>query len=84
MELAKSWEKSNDPDHRGEYWLALRYTRRHPSPNRAYISWDRNGSGERTLFLWGDKGGFEPHLTSDNLRLLKTIGRMEAVRRLNV
>lgn len=83
MELAKYWVKSNDPDHRGEHWLTLRYTRRHPSPNRAFITWDRNGSGERTLMLW-DGRSFEPHLTSDNLRLLKTIGRMEAARRLNV
>lgn len=83
MELAKYWVKSNDRNHRGEHWLTLRYSRGRKDPNRAYISWDRNGSGERTLFLW-DGRNFEPHLTSDNLRLLKTIGRMEAVRRLNV
>lgn len=81
MELAKYWEKSDDPDHRGEYWLSVRYRRGKEAPHRAYISWVNNG--ERTLFLW-DERSFEPHLTSDNLRLLKTIGRMEAVRRLNV
>lgn len=81
MPLKRYWEKEKDRSFRGEYWMGATYT---SNPNRAYITFAAK-SGERSLFVWDDATGEWDYFVSDtNVRTLKTIGRLEAARRLHV
>lgn len=84
IELKKQWAREPGRTARGEWWLIAPGHR--SAPNRAYIGWPAD-DGTRTLYVW-DYGisadPWEPFLTSTNLRTLKAIGRLEAVRRLHV
>lgn len=79
-ELSKRWARVKSTDNRGEWWLSAPG---HCASNRAYIGWPMS-NGQRMLMLWIDaETGWDVHMTSDDLKTLKAIGRIEAARRLH-
>ena len=82
-ELKKRWEHEKPRRmSRGEWWLCT--VERIPARNRAFIS-KAALDGTRSLFIWGESDGMDwvEYMTSDDLKTLKAIGRIEAARRLH-
>lgn len=79
MELAKRWVRSK----RKSLWFLK--SPGHDAENRAAIIGPAV-DGTYKLEIWEDRSnlGWEPYMKSADLKTLKTIGRLEAARRLYV
>ncbi len=80
VELSKRWDRLTSVKARGEWWLTAKGHRE--APNRAYITW-YDPAVPRMLVIWCDKKqDWIEHMESNDLKVLKSVGRIEAARRL--
>lgn len=85
MGLKTRWVRDTRDGVRGEWWLTA--DDRRDAPNRAFITFpDSNGDLRLNVWCKGPDGNknFVEHAKGTDLRALKAIGRIEAVRNLHV